>query len=377
MDAFQATQFLLTRSKIDKFFILISSIILIGFISRSHVTPIWPGDGMGQWAFKALEFKYHESLSYSEDIQIRLNTWLNYPLLHTIEQLVNMIILPVPHAYSVKAFDSFYIIGNIFCVFAFLGFFKFNFRKRLLGSFVAIFAPRELIDMVISGYAEMGLSYFLLLSVTLLFIKNKNHKLFIVSGIALGMLSITKSEGIFRAIIIVLSYLIWTRKEWKKNILAMGYLILPLFALVVINKLSLPVKSAYTPYTSEMKFSYFLTRYKYAFLSFYYSIIYSVQGVFKCFWPLSLLIYLKFGLKKLFKIGLDAEFIFYLTLIIGGNLLFNLLPAWIAPLKVDYRMALPENFAKLAMMRLNLQVAPVLSLLITILILKNFEENSK
>lgn len=347
---------------------------LMGLMTRVGISSIWPGDGMYHWSYKALDWRFNHALVLSPELTKELMTWNDYPYFHSICMLVNLLAIPImPSAFSIHLADGMEMAGVILTALWLVSLFERLcltlfpdqklFEKKLfwLGALALGFSQRGLLEMVNSGYADIDIAYLLLLGFALMMDWQRTRPL--VLGAVLGTCAITKAEGIYRVVIMVLLCLPFLKIPIRRILPA----IIPIFFLKKLDSFSHPYLTHYSQYTSELILvpARILAKVPIVTKALTFAYFNTYQGLFKAGTPLILLLAL-LCLLDVFLIKRDLyrplhHFFGLLLMIFVMETLFNLMPTLLVINKVDPRLDNPLDLANLTLMRLHLQSALFLS----------------
>ncbi|MBF0365014.1 MAG: hypothetical protein HQK50_05550 [Oligoflexia bacterium] len=297
--------FLRTLPKLQKIFILLLILGLIGLYARIAMNETWPGDGFSHWGMKARYWLHHQSISYSDFEIMEYKHWMSYPLYHSLGMLVHMLALPFwPPSYSCHLNDAFYMIGAWTTA---IFFFKLVMPElkaiwRIFWGSVVAFGSRELMGLLIAGYAEIDSAYFIFLSATLLllawqFPQRKNA--YVALGFPIGAAMITRPDLTLKMALLFFAFFMvtWFSKKGRRPSYSLfPLLLIPTLFLWAIDKLSRPdvsyLMKVYNQFFDYIVWdiSYIVERLPKGVMAFYYSFATSCEGPHKCSFTLALLI---------------------------------------------------------------------------------------
>ncbi|MBF0297106.1 MAG: hypothetical protein HQK51_00165 [Oligoflexia bacterium] len=331
---------------------------IIQFISHAAIMPIRAGDGHGHWGSRVVDWILNEKIQDGFFMQNPLNIIkeivANYPLFHYLEMISSVIALPMLPAQSIKLSDLTNSLAIIFTAFFFLKFLAWKNIRAFIAATLIFFAQRGLVMFIGSGYAEVNLNYYSFLIFSLLVYaitpihsgystcsslrcsghswQSNNSSInisFILIGITAGVMSITKNEGLYRFIILLVPFHIFM---YRRPLPIKNYIWMFAFILLFkgINKLGSPTNGNYNEYIDSIVLTsqHLKSQLPIALKAIYYSITKS-DGLLKTsyLWsiPLSLIgiIYFWFSPSNWMPIIRTQLAIFYL------NFMFSILPIYI------------------------------------------------
>lgn len=307
--------------------LLIFFLGLLGIILRTYSKQIWDGDGQGIWATRGLEWAILGKIQYTEPIIHNFKTWLNYPIFPSLIITSSILMWDLPQAYSANIYDFLPTLGLIFSFIYFVSLYESNFiRCIILGSLLA-YLPRPLFTMVGSAYADLWVTYLFTLSLVILwkneFLQSKGSNTFL--AITLSLLSISKSEGIFRAGLLLLPFIFLDKriKNWGTIITTTGLIYL-------IIKLMNPSPINYNHYLSDIKISgtMLIDRFIIVMKALGYSLVGTSKNIFKLDWPA----FIGISLYSLlfFKVNSKEKKLLFALIFLAFS--FNIAPLWLAPI---------------------------------------------
>lgn len=276
----------ITLSKVDAVLGVFSVLLLMGVLLSSYSRELWPGDGMGIWSTRALEWRTHQSLVLTEFTTKTLSYWLGYPIFHSLNLLFSSILFSVPFAYSVNALDFIPYVSVVFLAQHFFRHFNLNLRISTILSVLVAFGHRNFLNMIGSAYADPTIAYLSALIFVALTTfdcaKKRNHfKLLLVS---LFYCALIKNEGVYRSLILVIPGIIIFLQELR--IAKKVTLLLAPGLGVICAKVFNSSATAIVPYVDEMSLTLdvIVARIPIVFDGFAYMIWDLRYGFFKSSW---------------------------------------------------------------------------------------------
>jgi hypothetical protein len=356
----------------EKFFLFILLLGLFGMLLRLQHHPMWTGDAYLHWAPKAIHWIQRGGVSYSEEMGRIQHIWISYPLMHSLDMVALLFLLPDYPAYSIKIFDYFPQIG-LFFSFAF--FFSYFTSQRFLILFLALVgwcAQKQFMNYMISGYADplIGYSYFLgiLCYAMGLFSLKKPGEFqkayFYAGGFIFGIMLMTKYEGLVRwAFFLGIFSLFLYRKRHelsRSHYLTLSYSLGVTLLLRLLDYLNRPVTYFVDNYLETMNFQISVLWHRF-WIMFQASLLsFAPQGLFKSFW---LLLWIGLGLLFIWarkssssKWAQWKEWNTFFILLFIPNWIFNHIPNWIADTNNDIHAMSSEMIV-----RLNIHLSSLLA----------------
>ncbi len=387
--ALSAADFYRSSNKWNKILIILVVLGFVQFFSYAITKAIWAGDGKNFWGPRAIFWAFKGELIFTKEYLACIPAvWAKagnaYPFYHTLGMMVNILSLPNPPAYKVSLFDFFHFVGIFFTFLYVLK--NLGWKKNFVfwGAFIGAFFQRELLMHVNNGYAVTDMAYYCFLGFFTLYFahKKKCMRSFLIGGFVLALLTITKNEGLYRAIIMLtLLQLFVFRKllNWKNYVA----IIAPMIVVKLIHSYNHPV-AAFNEYidTINLSYDFVMMRLPHFLGAFFYAL--KPEAIQKCFWPLSiavLIYYFLINCKKkdrLFEANpIYFRLIWVSLLVFLGNSLLTSLPALITdPLPgiayTDFRATAVQGVG-----RLNLHVSSFISLSVLLAFQQMFLKKAK
>ncbi len=321
--------FFKSLNRFHKSFFILVCLGFFSFFNYIAVKPVWDGDGKSFRGPRAIHWIENESLTYTNE-SVELFGKFDHiiktdPVYHSVGLMINIMALPFLPAYSVGLSDLYYQFGTFFTAMFFLHLLGFSNLTILYGAFATTFFGREILNYINSAYAVPNMNYFYFLATALLFATKKEifkqKKLYFLLGLILGVMSITKAEGLFRSVILL--FLFFPLLDRKNLISKKTFLIFAAFStMLILNKLNVPYK-LYNEYLGNINLTYsHLSRILPVAIESLIMVI-SPKGIFHCFWSLSIIIGCIAALSKNFPYKTEARF---LLLLFFANAIFSILP---------------------------------------------------
>ena len=273
-------------SKVSRFFIVLVTIFLLSFLLRAEWKQSWGHDAEKVWVGKPMEWVAHQKLDLTPETKHKLRNWSSYPLLHTVTVMDNIILLdPLKQKNAANVSDFIYYLGLMFA-------FMYLFRKlgaplnmSFFLAFAGLFFQREVLGHVGTGIAGVDVMLFIFLVFCTFAFSKDDLVDYLAIGTLLGMLVITKNEGVYRAFFLLLFMLSYRFKEVisPKRLLVLFIPVLFLWGLNKINMHTIPFNEWYSGMVLSL--SYVLSRIPLVITAFVIQ-LFSASGVAKAYWPL-------------------------------------------------------------------------------------------
>lgn len=342
----------LKLSKDKTSILVILFLAILGIILRTYSKEVFDGDGLRVWAFRGMEWANLGEIGYTETTSFYLKTWINYPLFPSLLSTSSILIWDnIPQLYAANIFDCLPIIGLLFSTCFFVSLFHKNITKALIiGACIAYF-PRMFHSMAGSSYADLWVVYLFTALFSLLWSLKLDEGIISYWKIVLisALLAVSKSEGLFRAYLLLIPFICFRFKNKKELLL----LIAPASAYFFLKSLN-PTTIQYQHYLSEISLDprNLIDRFPIVFESLYLSFLGTEKSVLKADWPVLVMggsFSLCMNLKK------HTTEVLLLLLLIVLNIGFNIAPFWIAPIPgVIFND--PKLISEGILIRLNSQV---------------------
>ena len=237
----------------NQYLLTLLALSTIGIVLRCYSKEIWDGDGMGIWASRGLEWARTGRLQYTEQTLLHFKTWINYPIFHSLKATSSILIFKSqPALFSSNLFDIFSSLGLITSSFYLISIYTSKNNNIIVLGLLFAFSCRTFHSIIGSFYSDTSLTYYHLLAFSILWkqqvLKQSKFNWWVMLPISL--LCFSKNEGIFRAIILLGTFLLYS--ENKKKIALIMILLIPVQKTF---KLLNPSEISYEHYLSDISIS--------------------------------------------------------------------------------------------------------------------------
>ncbi|MGB0452412.1 MAG: hypothetical protein ACPGJV_01755 [Bacteriovoracaceae bacterium] len=322
------------KEKQSRVLLLFLVLTFLGLGVSALSKEIWPGDGMGIWASRALEWYHHQGFQFTEFTLGRLDYWLGYPIFHSLNMWIVGAIVPGPFSISCNSFDFIPFLSMAFLAIGLFRELKFNFKHSIILGLFLGFAPRAVLNMIGSGYADplQGWMIASIYTFLIVWMIRPSNELKLYLGGATFYCPMVKNEGFFRAIFFYVSSFSFTKSLKKTLKFTWPYLLIAALSLILVKVFN-PAPKNFVPYLNEMNLEKAIKRIPLIIEAIGITFFDLKHGV-KAFWLPNLLLFVLIPFTPLFKKSFRSLYI-YTCCVFAINFAFNIAPLILTSLEGD------------------------------------------